>query len=109
MGNVIEPIIIGVLVTMLGFSNMKGNISSVHRYHRKRISEENILPFGKTIGLGTVICGASLIASGCLTFAAEKTRLVIFATAGEVVLVGGVVIGLAISLYAIIKYNKGLF
>ena len=109
MSAVLEPIILGILICFLGFSNMKGNISSVHRYHRKRITEENRLPFGKAIGFGTVICGASLTLSGCMTFASQKTQLAIFATAGQVILVGGVVVGIAISLYAIIKYNKGLF
>ena len=109
MDAVMEPIIIGALILFLGISNMKGNISSVHWYHRKRITEENLLPFGQTIGLGTAICGGALIASGLLTFASEKAGLAVLATAGNVVLVGGIVIGLGITLYAMIKYNKGVF
>ena len=109
MDAVMEPVIIGALILFLGISNMKGNISSVHWYHRKRITEENLLPFGKTIGLGTAICGGALIAHGLLTFASEKAELAVLATAGNVVLVGGIVIGLGISLYAMIKYNKGVF
>ena len=109
MGAVIGPIILGVFISILGFSNMKGNISSVHWYHRKRITEENRLPFGRMIGLGTIICGVSLVVFGCFSFAAEKTQIGIFTIIGAVIVVVGLVIGLALSLYAMFKYNKGIF
>ena len=109
MGAVIEPIILGIIISILGFSNMKGNISSIHWYHRKRITEENRLPFGRMIGLGTIICGVSIVIHGCLSFLAEKTQIDLFTIIGSVILVIGLVIGLALSLYAMIKYNKGIF
>ncbi len=109
MGAVIRPIILGIFITILGFSNMKGNISSIHWYHRKRITEENRLPFGRMIGLGTIICGVSIVIFGCLSFVAEKTQIDIFAIIGTVIVVVGLVIGLALSFYAMIKYNKGIF
>ncbi len=109
MGSVIVPIVLGIFISILGLSNMKGNISSVHWYHRKRITEENRLPFGKTIGLGTIICGVSLVAFGCLSFVAEKTQIDLFTIIGSVIVVLGLVAGLALSLYAMIKYNKGIF
>ena len=109
MGAVIGPIILGIFISILGFSNMKGNIASVHWYHRKRITEENRLPFGRMIGLGTVICGVSLVVFGCFSFVAEKTQIDIFTIIGAVLVVVGLVIGLALSLYAMIKYNKGIF
>ena len=109
MDGVIGPVILGVLILMIGVSNMKGNISSVHWYHRKRVTEENRLPFGRMIGLGTVICGVSLVVWGCLSFAAEKTQIDLFSEIGSVVVAIGLVIGLALSLYAMIKYNKSIF
>ena len=109
MGDILEPIILGVFIILLGISNMKGNISSVHGYHRKRITEENRIPFGKTIGLGTVICGVSLVVSGCMTFIAGKTQMEIFTVLSAGIVVVGLAIGLGISLYAIIKYNKSIF
>ena len=109
MGAVIEPIILGIIISILGFSHMKGNISSIHWYHRKRITEENRLPFGRMIGLGTIICGISIVIYGCLSFLAEKTQIDLFTIIGSVILVIGLVIGLALSLYAMIKYNKGIF
>lgn len=109
MGAVIGPIILGIFISILGFSNMKGNISSIHWYHRKRITEENRLPFGRMIGLGTIICGVSIVIFGCLSLVAEKTQILIFTIIGAVIVVVGLVVGLALSLYAMIKYNKGIF
>lgn len=109
MDAVIGPVILGIFISILGFSNMKGNLSSIHWYHRKRITEENRLPFGRMIGLGTVICGVSLVVFGCFSLVSEKTKIDIFTTVGSVVAVVGLVIGLVLSLYAMIKYNKGIF
>lgn len=109
MGSVIVPVILGVLILALGFSNTKGNISSVHWYHRTRVTEEDKLPFSRMIGLGTIIIGASLVIFGCLAFITEKTQSEKFVTIGTVVVIIGIVAGLAVSLYAIFKYNKGIF
>ena len=38
MGDVIGPVILGIIISILGISNMKGNISSLHWYHRQRVS-----------------------------------------------------------------------
>ena len=105
----IGPIILGILLSILGFSNMKGNISSIHRYHRKRITAENRVPFGRMVGAGTIICGISLVVSGCLTCISEKMQLDTLALIGSVVLGVGLVVGLALSFYAMLKYNKGIF
>ena len=109
MGKAIGTVILGILISVLGFCNRRGNLSSIHWYHRKRITEENKLPFGKAVGLGTILCGASLSLFGVLSFLAEKTQLDLLAAIGSVILAIGLAVGLALSLYAIIKYNKGLF
>ena len=109
MDAVIVPILLGVFISILGFSNMKGNIASVHWYHGKRITEENKVSFGRMIGLGTIICGVSIIFFGCLTFVALITQMELFATIGSVIVVLGLVIGLTLSVYAMMKYNKGIF
>ena len=54
-------IVLGIAVVILGIVNMSGNISTLHRYHRKRVSEEDIKPFGRLVGLGTVIMGVAFI------------------------------------------------
>lgn len=109
MDAVIGPIVLGFLIFVIGFFNMKGDISTVHWYHRKRITEENKLSFGKIIGLGTIICGISIIIFGCLNFVAEKTQTEWFITIGSVIAIIGVIVGIFISFYAIIKYNKSIF
>ena len=105
----IGPIILGILLSILGFSNMKGNFSSIHRYHRKRITAENRVPFGRMVGAGTIICGISLVVSGCLTCISEKMQLDTLALIGSVVLGVGLIVGLALNFYAMLKYNKGIF
>jgi len=109
MGDFIGPVFLGIFIVILGLSNMKGNISSLHWYHRKRVTEENRLPFGRMVGLGTIICGVSLVIFGCLSFAADRTQIDLFTMIGSVIVGIGLVIGLALSLYAMIKYNKGIF
>mgnify|MGYP001783776492 CR=1 FL=1 len=109
MGAVIGPMILGVLLLILGFFNRRGHISSLHWYHRRRVTEENRLPFGRLVGLGTMIIGGGLVAFGGLTFAAQQTETALFAAAGEVVAMIGLVAGLGLSFYAMTKYNGGLF
>ena len=109
MDAAIVPVILGIFISILGFSNRKGNLSSIHWYHRTRVTEENRLPFGRLIGLGTIICGISLVIFGCLSFVAEKTQTDLFTIIGAVIVVIGLVAGLALSFYAMLKYNKGIF
>ena len=100
---------LGVLVCVLGAINMTGNLSTLHRYHYKRVSEENRKPFGKLVGGGTVLIGVSLMLFGALFFVSEKTQNDTYLFVASVLLVVGVVIGLGLSFYAMFKYNKGIF
>lgn len=109
MDSAFGPVILGVFIIILGLSNMKGNISSVHRYHRSRVSEADRLPFGRMIGAGTIICGGSLMISGCLSLLAEMLHVEVFTLAGSIILITGLAAGLLLSFYAMIKYNKGIF
>jgi hypothetical protein len=43
-GNIVT-FLVGVVCIVLGISNMRGNISSLHSYHRSRVSEEDRSPF----------------------------------------------------------------
>ena len=88
------PMILGIIIIIIGFINMKGDISSLHSYHRNRVSEEDKLPFGRLVGLGTIILGVSLIISSFL---------------GEYILIIGLILGLIPIVYAMFKYNKGIF
>ena len=102
-------LIVGIVCIAIGISNMRGNISSIHSYHRNRVSEENRLPFGKRVGLGTVIVGASVCLFSVLSAITLKTSNQVFLTVGGVILGAGLVIGLLISFLAMIKYNGGIF
>ena len=59
-GNIVA-FLVGVVCIVLGISNMRGNISTLHSYHRHRVSEEDRIPFGKQVGLGTMGIGIGII------------------------------------------------
>ena len=100
---------LGIIVSVLAIINMTGNISSLHRYHRHRVTEENKKPFGKLVGLGTLIIGLAMIVFGILFFIFEKTQLQALMIIGEVQLIVGIIVGLALNFYAMKKYNGGIF
>ena len=105
----IFSVIIGIVCIILGITNRKGNISSLHSYHRKRVSEEDRLPFGKLVGLGTIICGIGLLMMGGMSYLAEELQKELYLIIGSAVLIVSLVIGICVSFYAMLKYNKGIF
>ena len=109
MDNFFVPGVLGVILIVLGIMNMKGNISSLHWYHRQRVTEEDRKPFGKLVGLGTLIIGIALVISGILFWISEVTATELWLIVGCVITVVGIVVGLVLSFYAMIKYNKGIF
>ena len=100
---------VGTVCIMLGISNMQGKISSLHSYHRHRVSEEDRIPFGKQVGLGTIIVGIGIIVFSVLSAVTLYTENNIFILVGTVFLVACIVFGLVMSFRAMIKYNKGIF
>ena len=100
---------LGILIAILGIINMTGNISSLHSYHRRRVSPENALPFGRLVGLGTIIIGIAIIMYGTLSTLALLLEKELLSTVGMVVMGIGLVVGLLISFYAMKKYNGGIF
>jgi hypothetical protein len=88
---------------------MRGNISSLHSYHRSRVSEEDRIPFGKQVGLGTIIVGIGITVFSVLSSVTLYTENDIFILVGTAVLIIGIILGLVISFRAMIKYNKGIF
>ena len=109
MINNIITIIIGIVCIIIGISNMRGNISSLHAYHRSRIAKEDVIPFGKQVGLGTIIVGIAIIIFGLLSTIALYTGNDIFTWLGTAFCIVGIIIGLIISFHAMMKYNKGVF
>ena len=100
---------LGILVSILGIINMTGNISSLHWYHRQRVTEENRKPFGKLVGLGTLIIGLSMIVFGILFLIFEQTQLQAFVVIGVIELIVSIIVGMIVSFYAMKKYNGGIF
>ena len=109
MGEAAGLIILGFILVMIGASNIKGNLSSIHFYHRRRVSEEDRKPFGKMVGLGTIIAGCAAWVSACLSIISHSTGNAAFETAGKILLICGLAAGLGLSFYAMIRYNKGIF
>lgn len=101
--------LLGAILIALGIMNMKDNISSLHWYHRQRVAEEDRKPFGKLVGLGTLIIGIALVISGILFWISEATATELWMIIGCAFTVVGIVVGLVLSFYAMIKYNKGIF
>lgn len=102
-------IALGIICIVIGVFNMRGNISSIHWHHRRRVAEEDILPFGRQVGLGTIIIGISIILCGFLFLAYELSKNDLFTIIGTIIMIIGVVIGSILSFRAMIKYNKGIF
>ena len=67
------------------------------------------MTFGKLVGSGMIIIGVAVIVSVGLSYMAVILQQDIYAAIGEVITIVGLVIGLGLNFYAMIKYNKGIF
>ena len=109
MQTFISCTVLGIIISILGILNAMGNISSLHWYHRHRVNESDKKPFGKLVGAGTLIIGGALILFGVMSLFFEKTGTPLYSLIATALLVVGIILGVAISFYAMIKYNKGIF
>ena len=109
MGGFIVTAVIGLVAIVIGIVNMSGNVSSIHSYHRERVSEEDRIPFGRLVGLGTIVIGFSLIVYSGLSALAVYTSNTVLTVVSTVLLIIGIVAGMALSFYAMKKYNGGIF
>lgn len=94
-------LILGIFLSTLGIVNIKGNISTIHSYNRRNVKEEDIPRYGRTVGTGTLVIGASLILSYLVAFWNDA--------AIDYVVLLAMAVGLAFILYGQIKYNHGIF
>lgn len=109
MEEYILPMIVGFLIVVMGMVNVKGNISTLHWYHRQRVSEADRLPFGRLVGTGTILIGAALILFGVLSYVADYLQNPMYETVGTGIMIVSFVVGLGLSFFAMMKYNKGIF
>ena len=105
----IITLIVGAILIFLGIRNMQGDISSLHSYHRERVKEEDILPFGRRVGLGTIIVGCGVAVFGVFSLIASLITNDTLVIVGTVIMAVAIVVGLVIAVMAMIKYNKGIF
>ena len=101
--------ILGIICIIIGIINTRGNITSLHFYHRHRVSAEDKPKFAKLVGIGTIIAGASCVVMSALSFLATELQCNDLLIAGSIVLCIGLIVGLGVCEYAMIKYNKGIF
>ena len=94
-------LILGVVISVMGIVNIKGNISTIHSYNRRKVKEEDIPKYGKAVGTGTLIIGISLVLGFIVSFWSEEIM-------GFIIL-PAVIVGLGFMLYGQIKNNKGIF
>lgn len=94
-------LIMGVLLSTIGIINIKGNINTIHSYNRRKVKDEDIPRYGKTVGTGVLFIGTSFIVSYVTTFLNEAVI--------PYIILPAIAIGLAFILYGQIKYNHGIF
>ena len=109
MTGYIVTFLVGVICVALGISTMRGNLSTLHSYHTHRVSEEDKIPFGKQVGLGTVLVGIGILLFSILSAVTLYTENDVFILVGTALLLVGIIVGLIISCKAMLKYNKGIF
>ena len=108
MGGFVVSFIVGIVCIVIGISNMRGNISSLHSYHRGRVTEEDILPFGRLVGMGTIIVGAAIMLFSALSALAVALGNDVYTVIGTVVMIVGIIAGLGVAFYGMKKYNGGI-
>ena len=99
---------IGIVIIVIGISNYKGNIETLHSYHRNYVRDEDRLPFGRLLALGMFIIGGGVIVFSIASAISViiKTELLVLISSGIMLL--SIAIGIVITFYAIKKYNGGI-
>ena len=95
--------VVGKYDDLLLKERLKEGVSATVKYSQNR------LPFGRKVGLGTVIIGAAIIVFSALSAVTLYTDSSLFILLGTGILIAGIVFGMVISFKAMIKYNKGIF
>ena len=108
MGGFAVSFIVGIICIVIGIKNMNGDISSLHSYHKNRVKEEDVLPFGRLVGMGTIIVGAAVMLFSALSALAVALGNDVYTVIGTVVMIVGIVAGLSVAFYGMKKYNGGI-
>lgn len=98
----VSLLLLGVIVLAVGIVNFRGNISTIHWYNRSKVNKDNAPKYGKSMGIGTIVIGGSIIFTAVL-------QMIFDAEAIFYLLIVGLIIGVAIMVHAQFKYNSGIF
>ena len=98
----IPVLVVGIGIIIVGIINIRGDIRTVHWYHRRRVTEEDVPRYGRVIGAGTLVIGAGLILGAALEPRLGELGMLL-------PLVIGTAVGLGLILYGQIRYNRGIF
>ncbi|MCD8353744.1 MAG: hypothetical protein LUC47_05475 [Clostridiales bacterium] len=101
MGKTAVILVLGVILLILAGMNFSGSISSIHWYHRQKVTADDAPKYGRAMGIGTGIIGLCAIVTAALEAVTDWNL--------DAVIIGGCVVGLGVMLYAQVKYNHGLF
>ncbi|MGI5896413.1 MAG: hypothetical protein ACOX6U_05590 [Oscillospiraceae bacterium] len=94
-------LLLGVFMMIIGILNWKGHIASIHWYNRFKVIPEDAPKYGRAMGAGTMVIGLGMAVTAVLQMFLQLENLFYIAVAG-------IVVGLAIMLWAQFKYNKGI-
>ena len=94
-------LIVGIFISVIGIINIRGDISTVHWYNRRKVRQEDVPKYGKAVGTGSLIIGIAIIIAYVVSFWSE--------TAITFIILPAFVVGLGFILYGQIKYNRGIF
>ena len=94
-------LIVGIFISVIGIINIRGDISTVHWYNRRKVRQEDVPQYGKAVGTGSLIIGIAIIIAYVVSFWSE--------TAITFIILPAFIVGLGFILYGQIKYNRGIF
>ncbi len=94
-------LIVGIFISVIGIINIRGDISTVHWYNRRKVRQEDVPKYGKAVGTGSLIIGIAIIIAYVVSFWSE--------TAITFIILPAFIVGLGFILYGQIKYNRGIF
>ena len=94
-------LIVGIFISVIGIINIRGDISTVHWYNRRKVRQEDVPKYGKAVGTGSLIIGIAIIVAYVVSFWSE--------TVITFIILPAFIVGLGFILYGQIKYNRGIF
>lgn len=95
--------ILGLFILYLSYEiGWKGNIRLIHSYHYTHVSQEDIEPFTRKMGIGGALTGGGLLVMPLLD-------LTLGHEIGYWAGLAGISAGMALMLWTTIRYNGSLF